>query len=486
MIHVVGTNGKGSVVHKLAQGLLAAERPEKWIKDPAFSRDARMIATHGSNGCFENKHGRPRVGVFTSPHIDTVRERIRVDEKMISFEQLRKYGLKIEEAGLVLGAQPSYFEALTLIALLHFKLLQPEYVILEAGMGGGLDATSVDLTLSSDQAGEIREKQQGRRLCVLTNVAMDHMEWLGSSLEDITESKAKIMNRNSDVIIGPSIEHKEIIYRVAKDQGATIISDGAVPLERQGYNEENTEIVETVLKHLGLQVTPDLRELLLQARPMCRFQSVFLNLDGPQTTALAPVENKTTAMRAKMKNNSADLQVIFDVAHNPAGLEVLRKDLDFLARQMKQNQKSSRLSIMFALSSNKQVDDCLHSLFAGLQTSYLKLEKVCFTQGDIESRSTPAHVLLQSFNESSKHMLQAEESTLEVHCETDPIDALQWILKNATTEHFQECQQDVSSCAQSRILLVCGSFMLMSKLRLHFNLIGSEEVDETPMNETKL
>lgn len=150
-IHVAGTNGKGSVSHMIASIL-----------------QARGIKT----------------GLFTSPHLKDYRERIRVDGKMIPkswVTQFVSYFKKDFES-----IRPSFFEMTFGMAMRYFKESEVEIVVLETGMGGRLDCTNIVHPL----------------LSVITNISMDHKEFLGNSLELIAAEKAGIIKPNVPVIIG--------------------------------------------------------------------------------------------------------------------------------------------------------------------------------------------------------------------------------------------------------------------------------------------
>jgi dihydrofolate synthase/folylpolyglutamate synthase len=159
-IHVAGTNGKGSVCAML---------------DAVLRADGR------------------RVGLYTSPHLVDVRERIRVDGRMIGRPEFgRLLGLiraAIEDlmAAGRLDAHPTYFEVLTTLALLHFAARKVDIAVLEVGMGGRFDATNIVIPLVS----------------VITSISLDHREHLGDTLGAIAFEKAGIFKPGVPVVCGP-------------------------------------------------------------------------------------------------------------------------------------------------------------------------------------------------------------------------------------------------------------------------------------------
>ena len=155
IIHVTGTNGKGSTI--------------------AFMRELFM------------GHGK-KVATFTSPHIVSINDRICINGQPIAdadFIRLANQVKKMEEALLQTHDQLSFFELLTLIAFLYFREQEVDLVLLEVGIGGLLDTTNV-------VTGEI---------AVITSIGLDHQETLGDSLEAIAEQKAGIFKTGKKAVI---------------------------------------------------------------------------------------------------------------------------------------------------------------------------------------------------------------------------------------------------------------------------------------------
>jgi dihydrofolate synthase/folylpolyglutamate synthase len=180
-IHVAGTNGKGSVSAMLAG----------------------IMKEHGF-----------RTGLYTSPHLARVEERIRVDGAAISprrFQGLLER-LKATIDGLMAEAElayhPTYFEVLTALAFLEFAERNVDVAVLEVGLGGRFDATNIVRPLVS----------------VITTIAKDHEKHLGSSLEEIAFEKAGIIKSGVPVVCGVrrGVALREI-RRVARERGAPLI-----------------------------------------------------------------------------------------------------------------------------------------------------------------------------------------------------------------------------------------------------------------------
>ena len=165
IIHVTGTNGKGSTI--------------------AFMRE--LFVVHGK-----------KVGTFTSPHIISIHDRICINGQPISdadFIRLAEQVKEMEKTLLETHDQLSFFELLTLIAFLYFREQEVDLVLLEVGIGGLLDTTNV-------VTGEI---------AVITSIGLDHQETLGDSLEEIAEQKAGIFKVGKKAVIAKLAPEAELV-----------------------------------------------------------------------------------------------------------------------------------------------------------------------------------------------------------------------------------------------------------------------------------
>ena len=165
IIHVTGTNGKGSTI--------------------AFMRE--LFVAHGK-----------KVGTFTSPHIISIHDRISINGQPIAEEDFVRIANQVKEMEKILletHDQLSFFELLTLIALLYFKEQGVDLVLLEVGIGGLLDTTNV-------VTGEI---------AVITSIGLDHQETLGDSLEEIAEQKAGIFKAGKKAVIAKLAPEAELV-----------------------------------------------------------------------------------------------------------------------------------------------------------------------------------------------------------------------------------------------------------------------------------
>ena len=171
-IHVAGTNGKGSTVHLLASGM---------------------------------KEMGLRVGVFSSPHLFDFRERAKIGTEMVPEEFVRQFVETNKDFFAKDGY--SFFELTTMLALAWFEQEAVDWIVLETGMGGRLDATNIcepELTL-------------------ITNIGLDHTQWLGSTLAAIATEKSGIMKEGVPVIIGEAhVETREVFIQSARAKNAPL------------------------------------------------------------------------------------------------------------------------------------------------------------------------------------------------------------------------------------------------------------------------
>lgn len=172
-IHIAGTNGKGSTAHMLASVLQSAGY---------------------------------RVGLYTSPHLLDFRERIRLNGQMISESDV--FDFLNTHAPVFLSMGLSFFEMTVGMAFDYFARQSPDVVIVETGMGGRLDSTNVITPV----------------LSIITNIGMDHTQFLGNTLRDIAREKAGIIKTEVPVVVGQYTEETLPVFKaVSTDQSAPLI-----------------------------------------------------------------------------------------------------------------------------------------------------------------------------------------------------------------------------------------------------------------------
>src|SRR5438105_4807017 len=138
-----------------------------------------------------------RTALFTSPHLVTFRERIRVNGEMISGDAVADAMTKIHDLVRDWDPHATFFEITTALALKYFSEAKLDIVILKTGLGGRLDATNA---VQSNVA-------------VITPIALDHQQWLGDSLEKIASEKAGIIKAKTHVVSAPQLPEAEKVIR---------------------------------------------------------------------------------------------------------------------------------------------------------------------------------------------------------------------------------------------------------------------------------
>jgi dihydrofolate synthase / folylpolyglutamate synthase len=282
---IAGTNGKGSTAATLASILTAAGM---------------------------------RTGLYTSPHLERANERIRMDGADIDddgfarlFFQVLDAAHRLVESGS-LPQFPSYFEILTAQAFLYFAERKAEIAVLEVGLGGRLDATNVVDPLIS----------------IVTDISLDHMEWLGETIPEITREKAGILRRGGTMITLPQHpEANQTLGEAATELQVRAVS--AVPFMPATAEVEGAYRVEA----LGAEVVVDSPlKGAHQHRNLALAMAAAVELAErhgfPITPAALEAGVRSTRWPARLERMRADgVDWILDVAHNPAGAWALRAGL---------------------------------------------------------------------------------------------------------------------------------------------------------------
>lgn len=322
-IHVAGTNGKGSVSAMLA-GIMRA---------------------HGL-----------RTGLYTSPHLARVEERIRVDGKMIAPQRFRELLARLKGVidGLMaegrLVYHPTYFEVLTALAFLEFAEREVDIAVLEVGLGGRFDATNVVRPLVS----------------VITTIAKDHEEHLGATLEKIAFEKAGIFKRGVPAVCGvasgPALGE---IRRIAAERDAPlteVFGEGRA-LEtarvRDGYRfvytgERGRYSFSPGLagRHQGANAAVAIATTEVLSR-------VWKPLDKKKVLEAI----RETRWEGRLETVRRRPLVLLDGAHNPEGAEALAAHLEDVVRRP--------VVLVFAAMRDKDLGAMTRLLFPRASTVFL-------------------------------------------------------------------------------------------------------------------
>jgi dihydrofolate synthase/folylpolyglutamate synthase len=303
-IHVAGTNGKGSTCAMLESGLRAA----------GF-----------------------RTGLYTSPHLAEPTERIQVDGRPVSRETFATAFDRVHQAAesLLAGGQidqhPSYFETVTAMAFILQSAC--DWVVLEVGLGGRLDATNVV------------EPQ----LCVITPIDFDHEAWLGRSIELIAFEKAGILKPGVPAVITPQRpEADRVIQARAAELGVHLIDPRDWPVGNPHVDRDGSRF-----EIRGLAITCPLPgEHQIENARTAVVALETLGVPG------AAIEQGIAGTRwpGRLERVSRDPEIILDGAHNPAGARALAAYVDrFYA--------GTPLTLIYGAMRDKAVEEVAGTLF---------------------------------------------------------------------------------------------------------------------------
>lgn len=297
-VHIAGTNGKGSTSHLIAASLQAAGN---------------------------------KVGLYTSPHLVDLRERIRVNGKPIEKYWVVDFVHKHKE--LIERLNPSFFELMTAMAFDYFHRRKVDVAVIEVGLGGRLDSTNI-----------LSEKEV--LLSVITNIGLDHTDILGDTLEKIAAEKAGIIKKGVPVVLGERIavsderlaESGEVWIAQECEYLRRLRKQVAPECQLKGwYQEQNQQTAYVALRALQ-SLYPKLK--ISKEAIRSGFASVCT----------------LTGLRGRWETLSEKPLTICDTGHNGHGFQ-------YVAKQLEEISKGRTLRIVLGMVKDKDVDTVLGLLF---------------------------------------------------------------------------------------------------------------------------
>ena len=303
VVHVAGTNGKGSTSHLIAAALQAQGY---------------------------------RVGLFTSPHLVDFRERIRINGQMIPEQKVVQF--VVENKSFLDELRPSFFETTMALAFLYFAEQQVDMAVIEVGLGGRLDSTNILLPL----------------LSVITNIGIDHTEFLGTTLAQIAQEKAGIMKPHVPCVIGETHPETQGVF-MARANECEILGNGL----------ETTDCRLWFADQCGY-----MRKRRMKEAPLCQLQGVYQdknqqtafvalqvlrNICGVQISKEAIASGfaqvcTLTGLRGRWEILSHSPLTICDTGHNSHGIRYVSEQLRSLI---------SSLHIILGMVNDKDIEDVL-------------------------------------------------------------------------------------------------------------------------------
>ena len=289
IVHVTGTNGKGSASVMLASVL---------------------------------QHSSLKTGLFISPHLVDYTERIQIDGQPISeqdfadcLDVIKPYVEQLQQEGIEC---PTQFEVLTAMAFFHFAVQNVDYAVIEVGLGGLLDSTNVAVPSIS----------------VITNVTMEHAQWCGGTLEGVARHKAGIIKEAVPVVTAAKGEALDIIRSVAEKKASDIFVEGEDFQVEIISRDISGQKMEFSTELLGISHAPYELQLLgtyqRENSAVARMAAELLrNLDERITSESIQLGLKLARWPGRFELLNCDGRtVILDGAHNPGGIMALRESLD--------------------------------------------------------------------------------------------------------------------------------------------------------------
>jgi len=298
-----------------------------------------------------------RTGLFTSPHLISITERIRIDGREVSENEFSRFTSEVKNAAQELVARgdlptlPTFFEHLTAIALLAFGEAGVDLAILETGLGGRLDSTTA-------AAAEI---------VAITPIAMDHEEYLGSTIAEIAAEKAAIIRPGTTPVIGPQRpEALDVIMRRCAETAVTprVLDDpkgGSFRAELTEVNDGRCRVTFATPNHRYEDVWLGLRgRHQIDNAGVALALAEALRERGFQISSQAIVDGLENASHAgRLELRPGQPAMLFDGAHNPAAARVLADYLDEFAQVP--------ITLVFGAMKDKRLHEMAGTLFPKAQ-----------------------------------------------------------------------------------------------------------------------
>lgn len=308
-VHIAGTNGKGSVSHMLAA----------------------ILQTAGY-----------KTGLYTSPHLKDFRERIKINDEMVSKEFVIDFTQRINP--LIEKIEPSFFEITVAMAFDYFAQKEVDIAIVETGLGGRLDSTNIITP----------------ELSVITHIGWDHMNLLGDSLEKIAVEKAGIIKRGIPVVVGEVLkETLRVFEKIASEKNA-LLSIASKKRQATEWRWEKHELIVEVAEehktdhriyHLDLPGLYQTKNLLTVLEACSQLQQKGWDIDETIIHKALKQVKKLTGLHGRWDIIHEHPTVVLDVGHNEDGIKQILKQIELTDHR--------DLHIILGMVNDKEIDKIL-------------------------------------------------------------------------------------------------------------------------------
>ena len=395
-VHIAGTKGKGSTCTMLAS----------------------MLTANGVT-----------TGLYTSPHLNDLRERISIDGSMVGYSDLIEIFQRIAKAEVKLGFSLTWFEILTAAAFLHFAEQAVDIAVLETGLGGRLDCTNVCQPLVTG----------------ITSIALDHQNILGDDVLDIAREKAGIFKPEVPAVSVEQVTPVANVLRECAEAAGTEVKFVGKDIDFSVRFEANKELGPHTRVCLGgKQMRIEHVPVPLKGEHQAHNCGLALAiLDRLRTHGFEFSEDRlleglaATDLPGRMEQVWNGPRVFVDGAHNASSLSAL-------TRALGAHVQYDSLVMIFGCGHDKDIPGMLEQVALGA-------DKVIFTQAKGNPRRLEAEDLYKQFNASSGKMAQRADSLEE---------ALKLAAHAVTRED---------------IIVICGSFYLAGEARDYFQKLAAKK-----------
>lgn len=309
-----------------------------------------------------------KVGLYSSPHLSKINERIKVNNRNISDAELEEQLTRIKPFLVTKNGARTFFEALTTIAFALFVERNTEFSIFEVGLGGRLDATNATDPLIS----------------VITRIGYDHTNLLGSTLSQITNEKAGIIREHGKLItIHQRPDAEKMLKKVAKDRNSNIIfadEQHHIEIATQTIKGSRVRIAGRIGEfevYLPLAGTHQIENLSLALAVLFELQACGFYLDPD--AIVRGIEN--TQLHGRFEVIQDQPLIIFDCAHNQDSFQALDNSLQMF--------NINDFSLVFGASKDKDISYCLTHIFP-------KAKRVFLVKADNPRALEPQELLLKA------------------------------------------------------------------------------------------
>lgn len=394
-VHIAGTNGKGST-------------------------SAAIASILQKNGF--------RVGLFTSPHLASFTERIRINNTHIEESEVMEIASFIHNAITYTDLNPTFFEFVTAMAFYYFSRKNVDWTVIETGMGGRLDATNVILP----------------EVSIITNVSLDHCEFLGSNILDITNEKAGIIKPGIPVITASNIpevvkrlsEIAEIngsgIHVYGKDFSGSLLlmDDKKISFDYSGYENYSGLSISLTGKYQLYNACTAVRTIEL-----LREKGLLISESSIRKGLL------NVKLEGRLEKVSDFPPIFIDGAHNPEAADKLSDSVINIFQDKK-------IILIVGIMDDKDISGILRPLA-------VIAESIIFTKPGYERAASPEKLLevFQSLNIISDH--HTAESIITTPCVSNALELAK------------------INCREDNIILVTGSFYTTGEVKEIYGCKGT-------------